>query len=199
MTAVEIVSGHSAPATPELIPLLDKAAEAAATLRDRAIKAVAAKVSAGGKLDAGALEREQRAAHGLAWIATYAGAIEQIASYAKRMEGEGRFGEIERLLVQIGVAEYLSQLFGGVMMSQGEIVRLHELGLGDAEQIGFLTTAVRTLIQTTTPETRARVVELIKGAQGAASYGDTGLDETFAAIRDEMRRFSDAEVVPYAQ
>ena len=199
MTAVETVRGHSAPATPELIPLLDKAAEAAATLRDRAIKAVAAKVSAGGKLDAAALEREQRAAHGLAWIATYAGAIEQIASYAKRMEGEGRFGEIERLLVQIGVAEYLSQLFGGVMMSQGEIVRLHELGLGDAEQIGFLTSAVRTLIQTTTPETRARVVELIKGAQGAASYGDTGLDETFAAIRDEMRRFSDAEVVPYAQ
>jgi hypothetical protein len=62
------------------------------------------------------------------------------------MEGEGRFDEIERLLAQIGVAEYLAQLFGGVIMSQGEIVRLHELGLGDAEQIGFLTSAVRTLI-----------------------------------------------------
>ena len=188
-------------ATPELIPLLDKAAEAAATLRDRAIKAVAAKVSAGGKIDAAALEREQRAAHGLAWIATYAAAIDQIARYAKRMEGEGRFDEIERLLAQIGVAEYLAQLFGGVMMSQGEIVRLHELGLGDADQIGFLTPAVRTLIQTTTPETRARVVELIKHAQGAAavSYGDPGLEETFEDIRNEMRRFSEAEVVPHAQ
>ena len=188
-------------ATPELIPLLDKAAEAAATLRDRAIKAVAAKVSAGGKIDAAALEREQRAAHGLAWIATYAAAIDQMARYAKRMEGEGRFDEIERLLAQIGVAEYLAQLFGGVMMSQGEIVRLHELGLGDADQIGFLTPAVRTLIQTTTPETRARVVELIKHAQGAAavSYGDPGLEETFEDIRNEMRRFSEAEVVPHAQ
>ncbi|MGC1710096.1 MAG: acyl-CoA dehydrogenase family protein [Methyloceanibacter sp.] len=183
------------------MPLLDKAAEAAATLRDRAIKAVAAKVSADGKIDAAALEREQRAAHGLAWIATYAAAIDQIARYAKRMEGEGRFDEIERLLAQIGVAEYLAQLFGGVMMSQGEIVRLHELGLGDADQIGFLTPAVRTLIQTTTPETRARVVELIKHAQGAAavSYGDPGLEETFEDIRNEMRRFSEAEVVPHAQ
>ena len=201
MTAVETVRGHADSATPELISLLDKAAEAAATLRDRAIKAVAAKVSAGGKIDAAALEREQRAAHGLAWIATYAAAIDQIARYAKRMEGEGRFDEIERLLAQIGVAEYLAQLFGGVMMSQGEIVRLHELGLGDADQIGFLTPAVRTLIQTTTPETRARVVELIKHAQGAAavSYGDPGLEETFEDIRNEMRRFSEAEVVPHAQ
>ncbi len=112
-------------------------------MRDRAIEAVAAKVSAGGKIDAVALEREQRAAHGLAWVATYAAAIEQIARYAKRMEDEGRFGEMERLLAQIGAAEYLSQLFGGVMMSQGEIVRLHELGVGDADQIGFLTPAVR--------------------------------------------------------
>ncbi len=199
MTAVETLTGHSAPATPELIPLLDKAAEAAATLRDRAIKAVAAKVSAGGKIDAAALEREQRAAHGLAWVATYAEAIAQIASYAKRMESEGRFGEMERLLAQIGTCEYLSQLFGGVMMSQGEIVRMHELGVGDGDLLGFLAPAVRALIQGTTPETRARVVELIKGAQGTASFGDTGLDETLAAIREEMRRFSDAEVVPHAQ
>ena len=123
----------------------------------------------------------------------------QIASYAKRMEGEGRFGEMERLLAQIGTCEYLSQLFGGVMMSQGEIVRMHELGVGDGDLLGFLTPAVRTLIHGTTPETRARVVELIKGAQGAASFGDTGLDETLHAIREEMRRFSEAEVVPHAQ
>ena len=117
------------------------------------------------------------------------------------MEGEGRFGEMERLLAQIGAAEYLSQLFGGVMMSQGEIVRLHELGVDERDLLTFLTPAVRTLIQTTTPETRARVVELIKHAQSAAAanYGDPGLEETFEDIRNEMRRFSEAEVVPHAQ
>jgi (2S)-methylsuccinyl-CoA dehydrogenase len=199
LIAAETVRGSEAPTVPELIPLLESAAEAAAALRDRAVEAVAAKVSSGGKIDGAALEREQRAAHGLAWIATYVEAIRQITDYARRMEGEGRFGEMERLLVQIGAAEYLSQLFGGVMMSQGEIVRMHELGLTKDQHVAILTEPVVQLITGTTPETRARSVELIKGAQGTATFGDTGLDETLQAIRDEMRRFSEAEVVPNAQ
>jgi len=180
--------------------LLESAAEAASTLRDTAVEAVAAKVSWGGKIDGAALEREERAAHGLAWVATYAAAIEQLASYAKRMAGEGRFGEIERLLTQIGACEYLGQLFGGVMMSQGEIVRMHELGVDENDLIGFIA-AARPLIESVTPNTRSSVVELIQHAQGAAvaNYGDPGLDETFENIRNEMRRFSEAEVVPNAQ
>jgi (2S)-methylsuccinyl-CoA dehydrogenase len=180
--------------------LLESAAEAASTLRDTAVEAVAAKVSWGGKIDGAALEREERAAHGLAWVATYAAAIEQLASYAKRMAGEGRFGEIERLLTQIGACEYLGQLFGGVMMSQGEIVRMHELGVDENDLIGFIA-AARPLIESVTPNTRSSVVELIQHAQGAAAanYGDPGLDETFENIRTEMRRFSEAEVVPNAQ
>jgi (2S)-methylsuccinyl-CoA dehydrogenase len=199
LPVAETLRGSERAAGPELIALLDAASEAAATLRDRAVEAVAAKVTVGGKLDTAALEREQRAAHGLAWVATYAEAIAQIASYARRMQSEGRFGELESLLAQIGAAEYLSQLLGGVMMSQGEVVRLHELGLAEADQANLLTPSVRALILGTTPGTRARAVELIKGAQGTASFGDTGLDETLQAIRDEMRRFSEAEVVPHAQ
>ncbi len=200
MSAVETLAGRAPALTPDLIPLLESAAEAAAALRDRAVEAVAAKVSSGGKIDGPALEREQRAVHGLAWVATYAAAIEQLASYAKRMEGDGRFGEMERLLAQIGAAEYLSQLFGGVMMSQGEIVRMHELGVDESDLIGFIA-AVRPLVEAATPETRARATELIKHARGAAAanYGDPGLDETFEDIRNEMRRFSEAEVVPHAQ
>ena len=121
MTVAETLTASAAAASPQLIPLLDDAAKAAAVLRDRAIEAVAAKVSVGGKLDNAALEREQRAAHGLAWIATYVEALTQIASYAKRMQEEGRFGEMESLLATIGPAEYAAQLAGGVTMSQGEI------------------------------------------------------------------------------
>jgi (2S)-methylsuccinyl-CoA dehydrogenase len=200
LTAAETLRGSEAPSSRELIPLLESAVEAASTLRDSAVEAVAAKVSSDGKIDGAALEREERAAHGLAWVATYAAAIEQLASYAKRMEGEGRFGEIERLLTQIGACEYLGQLFGGVMMSQGEIVRMHELGVDENDLIGFIA-AARPLIENVTPKTRSRAVELIKHAQGAAvaNYGDPGLDETFEDIRNEMRRFSEAEVVPNAQ
>ena len=199
LTVAESLTSHGAANASALIPLLESAAEAAASLRDRAIEAVSAKVSSGGKIDGAALEREQHAAHGLAWIATYVEALAQIASYARRMQGEGRFGDMESLLAQIGAAEYAAQLAGGVMMSQGEVARLHELGVTEADQAGFLTPSVRALIAGTTPQTRARVVELIKASQGTATFGDTGLDETLQAIRNEMRRFSEAEVIPHAQ
>jgi (2S)-methylsuccinyl-CoA dehydrogenase len=201
LTVAEAITNLGAPSAPELISLLDETAKAATGLRDRAIAAVAAKVSSGGKLDNAALEREQRAAHGLAWVATYVEALVQVASYAKRMQDEGRFGEMECLLAQVGAAEYAAQLASGVMMSQGEMARPHELGVKDQDQAAFLTPSVRALIHASTPEARARVVALIKEAQGAAAanYGDPGLDETFEHIRNEMRRFSEAEVVPHAQ
>ena len=201
MTVAETLTVEGAQATPELIALLDEAAEAATKLRDRAVAAVAAKVSSGGKLDNAALEREQHAAHGLAWIATYVEALRQLASYARRIDGEGRFGEMENLLARIGAAELLAQLAGGVMMSQGEMVRLHELGVKEADQTAFLTPAVRALIEGVTPAMRARVVTLIQDAQAAAAanFGDPGLEETYEEIRNEMRRFSEAEVVPHAQ
>jgi (2S)-methylsuccinyl-CoA dehydrogenase len=184
---------------PDLIATLESVATAAATLRDRSIAAVAAKVVDSGKIDGAALEREQHAAHGLAWVATYAEALNQIARYARRMEGGGRFGELESLIAQIGAAEYAAQLCGGVVMSQNEIARLHELGVAEKDQAAFLTPQVRALIQGTTPASRARAMALIRGAQGAATFGDSGLDETVTAMREEMRRFAEAEVIPHAQ
>ena len=56
------------------------------------------------------VDREQRATHGLAWLATYVEAIRQLAAYAERMHGGGRFGEIEELIVRIGLGEYLAQI-----------------------------------------------------------------------------------------
>jgi (2S)-methylsuccinyl-CoA dehydrogenase len=201
LTVAEAISTRGAPSASELISLLDEAVNAATALRDRATEAVRAKVSPGGKLDNAALEREERAAHGLAWIATYVEALTQIASYARRMREEGRFGEMESLLATIGAAEYAAQLAGGVMMSQGEIARLHELGVNEPDQAAFLNASVRALIQASTPAARARVVELITQAQGAAAanYGDPGLEETYEDIRNEMRRFSQDQVIPHAQ
>ena len=52
------------------------------------------------------------------------------------MQGEGGLGETERLLAQFGVAEYVAQLIGGAMMSQGEMARL-EFGVKDQDQAAF--------------------------------------------------------------
>jgi (2S)-methylsuccinyl-CoA dehydrogenase len=198
LTAAETLTERGAPNTAELISQLEAAAQASTMLRDRAIEAVRAQVAPGGKIDNAALEREQHVAHGLAFLATYAQAIHELADYARRMDGEGRFGEMEALLAEIGAGEYLAQLAGGIVMSQNEIARPHEFRFTDLKD--FLTAEVRALIRANSPAARARVVELIRHAQGAAAanFGDPGLEETYEDIRNEMRRFSEAEVVPHA-
>ena len=77
----------------------------------------------------GLLDREQRATHGLAWLATYVESVRQLAAYAERMQAGGGLGETEELLVEIGIGEYLAQIQGGIPMSQGEIVRPADIGL----------------------------------------------------------------------
>src|SRR2546421_727474 len=48
-----------------------------------------------------------------------------------------------------------------------------------------------------TARNRARLVDLMREHHGA-TVGDCGLDDTLEAIRDEMRKFAESEVVPHA-
>ena len=101
-------------------------------------------VAGDGRLSSEKLDRHQHAAHGLAWLATYVEAVRELSAYAERLAAEGRLGETEELLVRIGLGEYLAQIFGGIPMSQGEIVRLADLGLGAREVAArFATTPSR--------------------------------------------------------
>ena len=165
-----------------------------------ATDSVRARVSEGGRLSPALLESEQRAAHGLAWLATYAQAIRELTAWGERLADENRLGETELLLISIGLGEYLAQIFGGIAMSQGEIVRLEDLGLADGAITSARTASVTTLIRSgNSASHRAVLVETIRAQQGAACVGDPGLDETLESIRDEMRKFAAAEVEPYAQ
>ncbi len=149
--------------------------------------------------DAQAFDREQRATHGLAWLATYVEALRQLASYAERMQTSGHFGEVEELIVSIGFGEYLAQIVGGIPMSQGEIVRLGDLGLPAASVAARLTPGVEALIADgNTAARRARLVALLRDHHGA-TFGASGLDETLESIREEMRKFALSEVIPHAQ
>lgn len=186
------------PAT-EFLPLAAKALASAETLLGHARRAVAEKVSKEGRVSAALLEQEQFAAHGFAWMATYVEALRQLHAYATRMESEGQLGEIECLIVQAGFGEYLGQLTGGIPMSQGEIVRPQDLGIGEENEAAYLTTEVKTLVRAgNTNEVRARLAELIAENSGAATFGNAGLEDTYEAIREQMRRFADAEVIPHA-
>jgi (2S)-methylsuccinyl-CoA dehydrogenase len=192
LTATSVLS-------PDLVSLSGAASRTVADLVAEAIRRVRSEVTADGRLSAERLERHQHAAHGLAWLATYAEAIRELAAYAERLSAEGRFGETEDLLVRVGLGEYLDQIFSGIPMSQGEIVRLHALGLSARDAARFRTDPVEALIREgNTADNRTRLAAIIRAMQGAATVGDAGLDETLEAIRAEMRRFGEAEVAPHA-
>src|SRR5262245_61835668 len=114
-------------AGPSLIVLAREAALAAEAVLQEATAAVRARFSDGPAERL--FDHEQRATHGLAWLATYVEAIRQIAAHAERLHSGGRLGEREQLMVTIGLGEYLAQIVGGIPMSQGEIVRQSDLGL----------------------------------------------------------------------
>ena len=108
----------------DLIALGHEAVVALDGLYAAAKTAVRAKVVKDGKVSAALVDLEQRATHGLAWLATYVESLREMVDYSERLTAAGTFGEIERDIVSIAFGEYLSQVFGGIPMNQGEIVRL---------------------------------------------------------------------------
>src|SRR5215510_8954308 len=181
----------------KLIALAREATRAAETLLAEATAAVRQRVTVEGRVVDRMFDREQRATHGLAWLATYVESVSQLAAYAERMHAADNLGEIEELLIQLGIGEYLAQLAGGIPMSQGEIVRPADIGLSTEAVAQRMAGALQGLIASGTVERRARLVELIR-THHDATVGDCGLDETLATIRDEMRKFADSEVMPQA-
>jgi (2S)-methylsuccinyl-CoA dehydrogenase len=182
----------------KLIALTREATLVTERLLADAVRAVRERVSVEAHTVSRIFDREQRATHGLAWLATYVEAIRQLSAYTERMHAGGGLGEIEELIVQIGVGEYLAQIQGGIPMSQGEIVRPADIGLSSAAVAERMAGSLEGLMASGNVERRARLVELMR-RHHEATVGDCGLDETLTTIRDEMRKFADSEVMPQAQ
>ena len=156
-------------------------------------------VSIGGKISSELFEQAQHEGHGLAWLATYVESLREMIAYAERLSGEERFGEIEDLLTRIGIGEYLSQIFGGIPMNQGEFIRPEDFGLAQEKVASLRAGAVARMIAIgNTASNRARLVELIAKLDSTAMIGDPGLDDTMESIRDEIRKFGEGEVAPHA-
>jgi (2S)-methylsuccinyl-CoA dehydrogenase len=183
----------------ELIGLIREATAFLDALLAEATVKVRERVSSKGQVDGANFDREQRATHGLAWLATYVEAVRQLATYAERIGRLGKLSETEDLLVRIGLGEYLAQIFGGIPMSQGEVVRLTDLGVTRAQVAARMTPAVEDLmVSCNSAERRARLIALMC-SHHTATVGACGLDDTLESIREEMRKFADTEVIGNAQ
>jgi len=142
----------------------------------------------------------QHALHGLAWLATYVEALRQMLGWARNLDDESRFGEMESLLLDAAFGEYLAQIAGGIPMSQVETVRLGQLGVAAAEvaRLAANTSVAELMDEGCSDEVKARIAAIIAGQPAATTFGDTGMDETHGAMREEMRKFALDKVVPYA-
>lgn len=171
----------------DLLTQLDAAANAASAYADAAGEMVRARVASGGTIDRRALDREQHVVHGLAWVATYAETLREVRDWARNLTASGGFGEIERLLAKLLVSEYVAQLAGGVPMTQVEIIRPSDFGV-----------AAPAVSLSISQDEKTRLGALLRDARGRATLENTGLDADFELIRDQFRKFTDSEVVPYA-
>ncbi|MEO1205068.1 MAG: acyl-CoA dehydrogenase family protein [Pseudomonadota bacterium] len=140
----------------------------------------------------------QHAMHGLAWLATTVEGLRQMHAWAVSLKSEDRFGEFEQLILAAAFAEYLAQISGGIPMSQGEMIRPSALGIPKSD-IRRFEDAIADLVDGGSDEgVKARLAKFIADQPNATTFGDSGLDEMHAEMHEQMRRFSETEVVPHA-
>jgi len=88
-----------------LLDLTKSAIPPVEALLDTAKDAVRALVTVDGRVSGSRIEAHQSAAHGLAWLATYAASLRQMQGWASRLNDQGKFGEVEQLIQQIAFGE----------------------------------------------------------------------------------------------
>ena len=183
----------------DLLTKTRRAADELSTLFETARQQMKAQIVVDGKTSGKLLEENQDAVHGLAWLATYATAMEQMQNWAEKLHSDGEFGEIEQLLHQIGTSEYHAQVLGGIPMSQGEFVRLSDIGISEAAIEKYRSADVVELSNKgNSQDARMRLVRLMQDHSAEIITGKSGLDDELEMIREQFRKFSIDKVLPNA-
>ncbi len=183
-----------------LVVSLKDGAKKAASLRERAKTHLAEKVCTDGRPVPAEMTVHQHAMHGLAWFATTAETLAQLADLAERLTEEDRLGDLERLVLSVAGGEMARQIVSAIPMNQAEFVRPVDLGLTDEDLMPMFEGASGELVREgNTRANRAELVALVRQAQGHLTYGDCGLGEMLEDMREHMARFSRERVEPKAQ
>jgi len=184
---------------PDLLTLTGAAVAPAESLLAKAIERVRTDVSSEGRVSAQLLEENQTAAHGLAWLATYVESLRQMQKWAEGLKANGQFGTMEQLIHQIAFGEYLWQIYGGIQMNQGEVVRLQDIGLSQDDARALMNTEVSLLCEKgNTQAARLALVALMQEGKAEITFGKTGLEDELEMIREQFRRYALDKVAPFA-
>jgi len=142
------------------------------------------------RVEGSSVDENQRAAHGFAWVATSVAGLEALHGWAQR---GGNSNQLDAQVAQLGFAETIAQLVGGLPMGQNEMFRPADLGLGAASDV--LAQKCAWLLETDHAACRA---DLCAALAEGRSPSETFHDEELDAIRDQFRKFTEAEILPAA-
>ncbi len=211
-----------------LLAAAERALAAAESVLAVARSRLAAMVAPQGPVETQRFDRHQFAGHALAWFAASVEGLRQTGNWARRLDDAALLGEAEALILELAYGEYLGELAGGIPMAQGEFARPADLGL-DAEDTAPLRAADAGAFAAALPQARQRLGGLLAdqgeagfgriapdrvpdhvkdsraslespGQLGFAGHpAFEGNEATLAMIRDQMRRFAERAVAPFAQ
>ena len=178
----------------QILPLVRQAVVAAEKIQIVAKAGVREAVA-----KAGGVDNAQNEAHGFAWLSTYVEALRQMQRWAEGLAASNKLGEVETQLLLAGFGEYCAQIVGGIPMSQGEMIRMSDLGVPAADVTRFASGAVNDLIEEgTSAAVRRRLAQLIQANAASITFGDVALDEEMNLIREQFRKFVSDRVAPHA-
>ena len=143
--------------------------------------------------------KHQSKLHGLAWTATYVEALKQMSIWAEQLSKKGTLDKTERIILTLSFNEYLNQIFGGIMMSQNELIRPADLDHKkealeklNCEEVYFFKDEVDV------DRLRAELITLIVQNESTSFIGNDGLGEDQNIIRQEFNKFAKEKIEPFA-
>ena len=148
------------------------------------------------RIDNQLLELNQSKTHGFAWFDTYRIGLRETLNWFIRLNDDDKSSEIDAAVTLFAFAEYLMQMRNGIMMSQSEIVRPTDLHLNDNEFEFMNDDSVKDIIDIGLSD---KIKTVIVDSLDKDIHPSLGLnDETLDMIQDQFKKFTEEEILPYA-
>lgn len=123
--------------------------------------------------------------HGYAWFKTYVESIKQLVFWHNELESPS---ELDTLIYEVGINEYVSDLRDGISMSQTEKFRLDDIGFQKFDLI-------RDFKVYDYNDKKRKIAKLLSQGQ-KASFGYK--DESLKIIQEQFQKFTEEEIKPQA-